>query len=91
MFERLGQLLDQLSLDGLRRWALLGVQGHTHDVAAQAAWFRLESQDARTILCARARARCSAMWSAGWGFTCVRCGRANRSFVPPARHGKGRG
>ena len=50
MFERLGQLLDQLSLDGLRRWALLGVQGHTHDVAAQAAWFRLESQDARTIL-----------------------------------------
>ena len=50
MFERLGQLLDQLSLDGLRRWALLGVQGHTHDPAAQASWFRLESQDARTIL-----------------------------------------
>ena len=31
-----GQLLDQLSLDGLRRWALLGVQGHTEDLAAQA-------------------------------------------------------
>ena len=50
MFERLGQLLDQLSLDGLRRWSLLGVQGHTEDLAAQQAWFRLESQDARVIL-----------------------------------------
>ena len=50
MFERLGQLLDQLSLDGLRRWALLGVQGHAEDAAAQEAWFRLESQDARAIL-----------------------------------------
>jgi hypothetical protein len=50
LFERLGQLLEQLSLDGLRRWALLGVQGHTEDPAAQAAWFRLESQDARAIL-----------------------------------------
>ena len=50
MFERLGQLLDQLSLDGLRRWALLGVQGHTEDLAAQQAWFRLESRDARAIL-----------------------------------------
>ena len=50
MFERLGQLLDQVSVDGLRRWALLGVQGHTRDLSAQSAWFRLESQDARAIL-----------------------------------------
>ena len=50
MFERLGQLLEQLSLDGLRRWSLLGVQGHTEDLAAQQAWFRLESPDARAIL-----------------------------------------
>ena len=50
LFERLGQLLDHLSLEGLRRWALLGVQGHTRDTAAQEAWFRLESQDARAIL-----------------------------------------
>ena len=50
MFERLGQLLDQVSVDGLRRWALLGVQGHTQDLSAQSAWFRLESQDARAIL-----------------------------------------
>jgi nitric oxide reductase NorD protein len=50
MFERLSQLLDQVSVDGLRRWALLGVQGHTQDLSAQSAWFRLESQDARAIL-----------------------------------------
>jgi hypothetical protein len=50
LFERLGRLLDQLSLDGLRRWALLGVQGHTDDPAQQDAWFRLESRDAQAIL-----------------------------------------
>ena len=50
MFERLGLLLDQVSVDGLRRWALLGVQGHTQDLSAQAAWFRLESREARAIL-----------------------------------------
>ena len=50
MFERLGQLLEQLSLDGLRRWSLLGVQGHTEDLAAQQTWFRLESPEARAIL-----------------------------------------
>jgi nitric oxide reductase NorD protein len=50
MFERIGALLEQLSLDGLRRWSLLGVQGHTEDLAAQQAWFRLESADARAIL-----------------------------------------
>lgn len=50
LFQRLGVLLEQLSVGGLRRWALLGVQGHTDDPALQGAWFRLESQDARTIL-----------------------------------------
>jgi nitric oxide reductase NorD protein len=50
MLERIGPLLEQLSVDGLRRWALLGVQGHVSDVGAQDAWFRLESQDARAIL-----------------------------------------
>jgi hypothetical protein len=34
----------------LRRWALLGVQGHVSDPGAQDAWFRLESHDARAIL-----------------------------------------
>jgi nitric oxide reductase activation protein len=50
LFERIGRLLDQLSLDGLRRWALLGVQGHTEDAGEQTAWFRLESRDAQAIL-----------------------------------------
>ena len=50
MLERAGSLLEQLSVDGLRRWALLGVQGHVDDPGTQEAWFRLESRDARTIL-----------------------------------------
>ena len=50
MLERVGFLLEQLSVDGLRRWALLGVQGHVSNPSAQEAWFRLESRDARTIL-----------------------------------------
>jgi hypothetical protein len=50
LFERIGPLLEQMSVDGLRRWAMLGVQGHVSDASAQDAWFRLESQDARAIL-----------------------------------------
>jgi len=50
LFERIGQLLDQLALDGLRRWALLGVQAHGSDDGERHAWFRLESRDARAIL-----------------------------------------
>jgi hypothetical protein len=50
LFERLGELLSQLSVDGLRRWAMLGVQGHAVGAAEQDAWFRLESRDARDIL-----------------------------------------
>ena len=50
MLEHLGPLLEQLSVDGLRRWALLGIQAHSSDASEQNAWFRLESRDARTIL-----------------------------------------
>lgn len=50
MLERVGFLLEQVSVDGLRRWALLGVQGHVSEPGAQEAWFRLESRGARTIL-----------------------------------------
>jgi hypothetical protein len=50
LFERAGQLLEQLTVDGLRRWALLGVQAHTQDPGEQEAWFRLESPDAKAIL-----------------------------------------
>lgn len=50
LFEHLGRLLDHASLEGLRRWALLGVQRYARDPAGQEAWFRLESQDAQAIL-----------------------------------------
>jgi nitric oxide reductase NorD protein len=50
MFQHLGPLLEQVRVDGLRRWALLGVQGHERDTGAQAAWFSLESRDARAVL-----------------------------------------
>jgi len=50
MFDHIGPLLEQLTVDGLRRWALLGVQGHYSDAGAQRAWFRLESQEARAVL-----------------------------------------
>jgi nitric oxide reductase NorD protein len=50
LFQRAGSLLEQMSVDGLRRWALLGVQGHLTDPGGQDAWFRLEGQDARAIL-----------------------------------------
>jgi hypothetical protein len=49
MFQRMGELLSQLSLDGLRRWAMLGVQGYTNLPAEQDAWFSLESPDARAM------------------------------------------
>ncbi|MCC7548442.1 MAG: VWA domain-containing protein [Burkholderiales bacterium] len=50
LFVQSGRLLDQLALDGLRRWALLGVQSHGTDPDERHAWFRLESRDARAIL-----------------------------------------
>jgi len=50
MLERTAPLLDQLTVDGLRRWALLGVQSHATDLGAQDRWFKLESHDARAVL-----------------------------------------
>lgn len=50
MLERVAPLLDRLTVDGLRRWALLGVQSHVTDLGAQDQWFRLESHDARAVL-----------------------------------------
>jgi len=50
MLERTAPLLDQLSVDGLRRWAMLGVQSHVTDLGAQDRWFKLESHDARAVL-----------------------------------------
>jgi len=50
MLEHLAPLLEQQSVDGLRRWALLGLQAHSSDAGEQDAWFRLESRDARAVL-----------------------------------------
>ena len=49
-FQRTGQLLDRLALEGLRRWALLGVQSHGTDPGERIAWFRLQSRDACAVL-----------------------------------------
>lgn len=50
ILERLDSLLQQLTFDGLRRWALLGVQSHMRDPNAQERYFRLESEEGRTLL-----------------------------------------
>lgn len=47
---RIEQLLGQLTFDGLRRWAMLGVQAHMNDVQVQARYFQLESEEGRSLL-----------------------------------------
>src|SRR5581483_600889 len=54
LFTRAASLLDQLSLHGLRRWALLGVQNYAADADAQVAWFGLDDHESRAILRAAA-------------------------------------
>lgn len=50
ILQRLDSLLDQLSFEGLRRWALLGVQSHMRDPNAQARYFQLDSEEGRALL-----------------------------------------
>jgi Mg-chelatase subunit ChlD len=50
MLERLDRLLAQLTLGGLRRWALWGAQAHRTDYAAQERYFSLASADALSVL-----------------------------------------
>lgn len=50
MLDHLDQLLNQLTLGGLRRWATWGVQAHKHDYEAQAAYFSLATPESRTVL-----------------------------------------
>lgn len=50
ILQRLDHLLEQLTFEGLRRWALLGVQSHMNDSDAQARYFQLESEEGRTLL-----------------------------------------
>jgi hypothetical protein len=50
VLQRLDSLLEQLSFEGLRRWALLGVQSHMRDPAAQVRYFQLDSEEGRALL-----------------------------------------
>lgn len=50
MLEQLEVLLGQLTLGGLRRWALWGAQAHRVDFAAQERYFSLASPDAVSVL-----------------------------------------
>lgn len=50
LLEQLEPLLGQLTLGGLRRWALWGAQAHRVDFAAQERYFSLASPDALTVL-----------------------------------------
>jgi hypothetical protein len=50
LLERLDRLLLQLTLGGLRRWALWGAQAHRTDYAAQERYFSLASPDALSML-----------------------------------------
>jgi nitric oxide reductase NorD protein len=50
MLDHLDPLLSQLTLGGLRRWALWGAQAHRTDFEAQVRYFGLESPDAIAVL-----------------------------------------
>lgn len=50
MLDHLDELLSQLTLGGLRRWAMWGVQAHKNDYDAQTAYFGLETPESRSIL-----------------------------------------
>ena len=50
MLEQLDTLLSQLTLGGLRRWALWGAQAYKSDLEGQVLYFSLQSEDARAML-----------------------------------------
>lgn len=50
MLDQLGTLLGQLTLGGLRRWALWGAQAHKTDFDAQQLYFNLQSPESLGVL-----------------------------------------
>lgn len=50
MLEQLDTLLSQLTLGGLRRWALWGAQAYKADLEGQVRYFSLQTEDARAML-----------------------------------------
>ncbi|WP_019626627.1 nitric oxide reductase activation protein NorD [Thioalkalivibrio sp. ALJT] len=49
MLEHLDELLSQLTLGGLRRWASWGAQAHRTDLEAQVAYFGLQSPESQSV------------------------------------------
>ncbi|PYE99942.1 von Willebrand factor type A domain-containing protein [Rhodopseudomonas faecalis] len=50
MLSHIDELLNRLTLSGLRAWAEFGAEAHQRNLTAQAAYFGLESQDSRAVL-----------------------------------------
>ncbi|RLA10967.1 MAG: VWA domain-containing protein [Gammaproteobacteria bacterium] len=50
MMEHLDELLNKLTLGGLRRWALWGAQAHARDLDNQMAYFALNTESSRSVL-----------------------------------------
>jgi hypothetical protein len=50
MMENLDELLNKLTLGGLRRWALWGAQAHARDLDSQMAYFALKTESSRSVL-----------------------------------------
>ncbi len=50
MLEHMEELLSQLTLGGLRRWAMWGAQAYRTDYEGQVRYFALESPDSRKVL-----------------------------------------
>ncbi len=50
MLEALDELLSKLTLGGLKRWAMWGVNAHARDLGGQVAYFGLATESSRAIL-----------------------------------------
>lgn len=50
MLDHLGELLDVLTLGGLRRWADWGIEAHRTDLAGLEAYFSLASEASRAVM-----------------------------------------
>ena len=55
MMENLDELLSKLTLGGLRRWVMFGVQAHQRDLDGQMAYFSLQTETAKAMLKAERR------------------------------------
>ncbi len=55
MMENLDELLSKLTLGGLRRWVMFGVQAHQRDLDGQMAYFAIKTESAKAMLKAERR------------------------------------